>query len=67
MMKKIEKVWPAYLKTNPSVITVKALKELIAKPYKNFNEAYSNLPMLLTMAFYLMTALHGRFVSVWSK
>lgn len=27
----------------------------------------SSLPMLLTMAFYLMTALYGRFVSVWSK
>ncbi|MDD9139155.1 nicotinamide mononucleotide transporter [Fructobacillus sp. CRL 2054] len=27
----------------------------------------SSLPMLLTMAFYLMTALYGRFKSVWSK
>ncbi|CAK1225181.1 Nicotinamide riboside transporter PnuC (PnuC) [Fructobacillus fructosus] len=27
----------------------------------------SSLPMLLTMAFYLMTALYGRFISVWSK
>ena len=27
----------------------------------------SSLPMLLTMAFYLMTALYGRFVSVWSE
>ncbi len=27
----------------------------------------SSLPMLLTMAFYLMTAMYGRFVSVWSK
>ena len=27
----------------------------------------SALPMLLTMAFYLATAIYGRFVSVWSK
>ena len=34
-----------------------------------FMDGYSAsaLPMLLTMAFYLMTALYGRFVSVWSK
>lgn len=27
----------------------------------------SSLPMLLTMVFYMSTALYGRFVSVWSK
>lgn len=34
-----------------------------------FTKGYSAsaLPMLLTMAFYLATALYGRFVSVWSK
>lgn len=34
-----------------------------------FMDGYSAsaLPMLLTMAFYLMTALYGRFWSVWSK
>jgi nicotinamide mononucleotide transporter len=26
----------------------------------------SSLPMLLTMAFYLVTALYGRFWSIWS-
>lgn len=31
------------------------------------NYSSSALPMLLTMAFYLMTALYGRFWSVWSK
>lgn len=31
------------------------------------NYSASALPMLLTMAFYLMTALYGRFWSVWSK
>lgn len=31
------------------------------------NYSASSLPMLLTMAFYLMTALYGRFWSVWSK
>ena len=30
------------------------------------NYSASALPMLLTMAFYLMTALYGRFWSVWS-
>ena len=31
------------------------------------NYSSSALPMLLTMSFYLATALYGRFVSVWSK
>ena len=31
------------------------------------NYSASALPMLLTMAFYLMTAIYGRFWSVWSK
>lgn len=34
-----------------------------------FMDGYSasSLPMLLTMLFYLMTALYGRFFAVWSK
>jgi nicotinamide mononucleotide transporter len=34
-----------------------------------FMDGYSAsaLPMLLTMLFYLMTALYGRFFAVWSK
>lgn len=31
------------------------------------NYSASALPMLLTMAFYLITALYGRFWSIWSK
>lgn len=31
------------------------------------NYSASSLPMLLTMSFYLATAIYGRFVSVWSK
>lgn len=31
------------------------------------NYSSSALPMLLTMSFYLATAIYGRFVSVWSK
>ncbi|CAK1227167.1 hypothetical protein R55227_BLOPHJLP_00245 [Fructobacillus tropaeoli] len=39
-MKKIEKVWPAYLKTIPDFDEVKRAKKFIAEPYKDFHDAY---------------------------
>lgn len=39
-MKKIEKVWTAYLKTNPDADEVNTTRELIAEPYKDFHDAY---------------------------
>lgn len=39
-MKKIERVWPSYLKTNPDANEVKKAREYIAEPYKDFHDAY---------------------------
>lgn len=39
-MKKIERVWPSYLKTNPDDNEVKKAREYIAEPYKDFHDAY---------------------------
>ncbi|CAK1225226.1 hypothetical protein R54839_PPFHFPJH_00159 [Fructobacillus fructosus] len=41
-MKKIKKVWPAYLKTNPDGDEVKKARKYIAEPYKDFHDAYSH-------------------------
>lgn len=39
-MKKIERVWPSYLKTNPDANEVKKAREYIAESYKDFHDAY---------------------------
>ncbi|MCK8617539.1 DUF3310 domain-containing protein [Fructobacillus sp. M158] len=41
-MKKIKKVWPAYLKTNPDGDEVKKARKYIAEPYKDFHDAYQH-------------------------
>ena len=39
-MKKIEKVWPEYLKTKHDNGEKRAARKIIAEPYKNFDDAY---------------------------
>lgn len=39
-MKKIKKVWPAYLKTDPVETQRNSAKSIIAEPYNDFHDAY---------------------------
>lgn len=39
-MKKIEKIWPKYLRTNPEPYQIKSVKELIEEHYPDFGVAY---------------------------
>lgn len=39
-MKKIEKVWTEHLKKNPDNLEKQAARKMIAKPYRDFDDAY---------------------------
>ncbi|CAK1251117.1 hypothetical protein R54839_PPFHFPJH_01370 [Fructobacillus fructosus] len=39
-MKKIEKVWPAYLKTNPSDSMIEIARDIVSDKYDDFGHAY---------------------------
>ncbi|CAK1244908.1 hypothetical protein R55214_HHFBAMCI_01356 [Fructobacillus evanidus] len=41
-MKKIEKIWPKYLRTKPDAQDIKAVKDLIEEQYPDFGVAYRN-------------------------
>lgn len=41
-MKKIEKVWPKYLRTKPDAQNIKAVKDSIEEHYPDFGVAYRN-------------------------
>lgn len=41
-MKKIEKVWPAFLKTNPDESTICAARDIVSNGYKDFGHAYQS-------------------------